>query len=243
MKAGDGWGEWRRMFSGIVEEAGRIHTIRRSGEGIRMVVEARLVGRGVRKGDSIAVNGCCLTLVRLEAVRGGRTSGKGRAGKGAGAGLRRLHFDLLEETWRKTGFEGLSEGSLVNLERSLRVDDRIGGHFVTGHVDGTGEITRWERSGADWVLEVRPPAGMMRYFLYKGSVAIDGISLTVAEVLGDRIRSWIIPHTWEVTNLRERKVGDSVNLEADLLGKYVERLIEARESAGGSRRPPSSKAR
>ena len=216
------------MFSGIVEEAGRIHGIRRSEQGIRLVVAARKVGAGVKTGDSIAVNGCCLTVVRRESAKPGC----------------RLHFDLLEETWSKTGFADLAEGSRVNLERSLRFDDRLGGHFVTGHVDGTGVITRWEPSGADWVLEVRPPAEMMRYFLYKGSVAVDGISLTVAEVLDEAtIRIWIIPHTWEVTNLRERQVGERVNLEADLLGKYVERLISARDSAAAAPRPPSSKAR
>ena len=215
------------MFSGIVEEAGRIADIQKTQGGIRLVALGKVVGAGVRLGDSIAVNGCCLTVVKLEKARS----------------LRRLHFDLLEETWRKTGFGQLGVGGLVNLERSLKVNDRIGGHFVTGHIDGTGEVCRWEQVGADWVLEVRPPAEMMRYFLYKGSVAIDGISLTVAEVLNDRIRCWIIPHTWEVTNLRERKVGECVNLEADLLGKYVERLIEARDPGAGSRRPPLSKAR
>ncbi|MCC7376290.1 MAG: riboflavin synthase [Verrucomicrobiales bacterium] len=215
------------MFSGIVEEAGRIHGIARVKSGIRMVVESRKVGRGTKIGDSVAVNGCCLTLVK-----------SARSGRGW-----RLHFDLLEETWRKTSFDGLREGSLVNLEGSLRLNDRIGGHFVTGHVDGTGDIARWERSGADWVLEVKPPAPMMNYFIYKGSVAIDGISLTVAEVLADRIRVWIIPHTWEVTNLQERKVGDRVNLEADMLGKYVERLIEARAAKAVGRPTSSSKAR
>lgn len=215
------------MFSGIVEEAGQIHRIQKTPKGIRLEVHCAKVGRGTKVGDSVAVNGCCLTLVKSV-----------RAGRGW-----RLHFDLLEETWRKTSFDGLGEGALVNLEGSLRLNDRIGGHFVTGHVDGTGEITRWEKSGADWVLEVRPPVAMMNYFIYKGSVAIDGISLTVADVMKDRIRIWIIPHTWEVTNLREKKVGSLVNLEADMLGKYVERLIEARDAGGSSRRPSSSKAR
>ncbi|MGE3309994.1 MAG: riboflavin synthase [Limisphaerales bacterium] len=217
------------MFSGIVEEAGRIHSVERTDTGIAMAVHARKVGTGSRVGDSIAVNGCCLTLVR---------AGRGPSGVG-----RTLHFDLLEETWKRTCFADLKVGGLVNLERSLRMNDRLGGHFVTGHVDGTGRILRWEPSGADWVLEVRPPASMMRYFLEKGSVAIDGISLTVAEVGREMIRVWIIPHTRAVTNLGERGVGDRVNLEADLLGKYVERLIAGRDSGGASRRPPSSTVR
>lgn len=216
-----------RMFSGIVEEAGRIESIRETERAIRMVVASKVAARGVRVGDSVAVNGCCLTTVARRTGRKGAT----------------LHFDLLQETWRKTGFAGLGPGSLVNLERSLRMNDRLGGHFVTGHVDGTGAILRWEKAGADWVLEVRPPAEMMRYFLYKGSVAIDGISLTVAEVGEDWIRCWIIPHTWEVTNLRERQAGDRVNLEADLLGKYVERIISVREPSAGSPGRPSSRAR
>jgi riboflavin synthase len=189
------------MFSGIVEESGRIGSIRRTKSGIRMMVQARRVGTGVKIGDSIAVNGCCLTLVRVGRTKAGRT----------------LQFDLLEETWRKTSFDQVSVGGRVNLELALRLGDRLGGHFVTGHVDGTGEITRWEAVGADWVLEVQPPAEMMRHFLYKGSVAIDGISLTVADVLRDRIRMWIIPHTRQITQLGERRVGDRVNLEAGLV--------------------------
>ena len=215
------------MFSGIVEEAGVVSALRRGRAGIRMSVRARRAGRDAKLGDSVAVNGCCLTLVARKRLRTGVE----------------LSFDLLEETWRKTSFEQVSVGGRVNLELALRLGDRLGGHFVTGHVDGTGTITRWEAVGADWVLEVQPPAEMMRHFLYKGSVAIDGISLTVAEVLRDRIRLWIIPHTREVTQLSERRVGDRVNLEADLLGKYVEQLIAGRVSTAARRRSSSSKAR
>lgn len=216
-----------RMFSGIVEEAGVISALRRSKAGIRMSVRAKRAGRDAKLGDSVAVNGCCLTLVARKRLKTGVI----------------LSFDLLEETWRKTSFGQLAEGSRVNLELALRLGDRLGGHFVTGHVDGTGVITRWEPVGADWVLEIRPPAEMMRHFLYKGSVAVDGISLTVAEVLRDRIRLWIIPHTREVTQLSERRAGDRVNLEADLLGKYVEQLISSRAPKAARRRSSSSRAR
>jgi riboflavin synthase len=113
----------------------------------------------------------------------------------------------------------------VNLERPLRADARLGGHFVLGHVDGVGVIRRWERSGKDWVLEVNVPKFLMRYLIYKGSVAIDGISLTVADVGKDWIRIWIIPHTCAVTNLRRAGAGDHVNIEVDVLGKYVEELL------------------
>ncbi len=215
------------MFSGIVEEAGTITALDRGTSGIRMAVRAAVVGKEVKLGDSVAVNGCCLTLV-----------GRKRAGAGT-----ELRFDLLEETWRKTSFAQLQVGSRVNLERALRMSDRLGGHFVTGHVDGTGRIVRWEAVGADWALEVEPPQEMMRHFLYKGSVAIDGISLTVADVLKRGIRMWIIPHTRDVTQLAERRVGDLVNLEADLLGKYVEQFISNRAPKAGGRRASSSKAR
>jgi riboflavin synthase len=116
----------------------------------------------------------------------------------------------------------------VNLERPLRADGEFGGHFVTGHIDGVGKIIRWERVGLDHVLDIAAPAEVMRYIVFKGSVAVDGISLTVAGVQKKSFRIWIIPHTYEITALRERKVGDAVNLEADLLGKYAEKFIVAR---------------
>ena len=116
----------------------------------------------------------------------------------------------------------------MNLERSLRANGELGGHFVTGHVDGLGKIIKWERAGKDHVLDIAAPPDVMRYLVFKGSVAVDGISLTVAAVQKKSFRIWIIPHTFEVTVLRERKVGDAVNLEADLLGKYVEKFLSAR---------------
>ncbi len=200
------------MFTGIVEETGTVHAIRESASGIELEVLASTVGRGTRLGDSIAVNGCCLTVVKITA-RGARKI---------------LRFDLLRETWTRTNLQFARAGSLVNLERSLRADARLGGHFVSGHVDALGKIIRWERSGADHVLDIASPPEILRYLVFKGSVAVDGISLTVAEVFAKSFRLWIIPHTFAVTALQQRQVGDAVNLEADLLAKYVERLLPRR---------------
>jgi riboflavin synthase len=161
----------------------------------------------------VAVNGCCLTVVKVAA--------RGKA--------KLLQFDLLQESWNRTNFQFAKPGSLVNLERSLRANGELGGHFVTGHVDGLGKIIRWERAGKDHILDIAAPAEVMRYLVFKGSVAVDGISLTVAGLEKKSFRIWIIPHTIDVTVLRERKVGDAVNLEADLLGKYVEKFLAARK--------------
>jgi len=203
------------MFTGIVEGTGTIERIRPTAKSIRMTIQAGVYGKGVRIGDSVAVNGCCLTVVKT-----------------GGTGARRtLDFDLLLETWKRTNFCAAQEGALVNLERSLAANSRLGGHFVTGHIDGTGKITRWERAGQDHVLDIAAPPAVMRYLVFKGSVAVDGISLTVAGVNRKSFRIWIIPHTFEVTALRERRVGDLVNLEADLIGKYVEQFIRLKKRA------------
>jgi riboflavin synthase len=147
-----------------------------------------------------------------------------------------MEFDLLQETWNRTSFADLQPGSRVNLERALAVGARLGGHFVTGHIDGTGRIRRWEPSGKDHVLELEVPKAMRRYLLPKGSIAIEGLSLTIADVLPTGLRAWIIPHTREVTALVERKAGDRVNLEADLLGKYVDQLLRAGTPPRAARR-------
>lgn len=200
------------MFTGIVEETGTVESIREGAKAIQFAVRARLCAGGVKVGDSISVNGCCLTVTKLQRSRTGT----------------RLHFDLLRETWVRTNLQFAAKGSQVNLERSLAADGRLGGHFVTGHVDGLGQITRWERAGADHLLDITAPSEVLRYVVFKGSIAVDGISLTVAGVTRKGFRLWIIPHTLEVTALRERRVGDAVNLEADLLGKYVEKFVRAR---------------
>jgi riboflavin synthase len=201
------------MFTGIVEETGSITTIRPTPAGICLGVSASRCARGTRPGDSIAVNGCCLTVAAITRARGKAT----------------LQFDLLRETWERTNLKSTRKGAMVNLERALTPNGRLGGHFVTGHIDGTGTIVRWERSGADHLLDIQAPKEVMRYIIFKGSVAVDGISLTVAAAAAKQFRIWIIPHTFEVTALRERQVGDAVNLEADLLGKYVEKFVAARK--------------
>ncbi len=200
------------MFTGIVEEAGVIEKITPTKKSIEMTVRATLCGCGVKIGDSVAVNGCCLTAVKIVP--------RGKA--------KLIQFDLLQESWQRTNFQFARPGSLVNLERSLRANGELGGHFVTGHVDGLGKIIRWERAGKDHVLDISAPPEVMKYLVFKGSVAVDGISLTVAAVQKKGFRIWIIPHTYEVTALQERQVGGAVNLEADLLGKYVEKFMAAR---------------
>ena len=200
------------MFTGIVEETGRVTAIKAGDKSIRLTVAATSAGRGTKIGDSVAVNGCCLTVVKL-GKRSGRTL---------------LHFDLLRETWNRTNLQYASPGALVNLERALRADGRLDGHFVTGHIDAVGRISRWERSGADHLLDIEAPPEVMRYVVFKGSIAVDGISLTVAGVKKKSFGLWIIPHTHAVTALHERKVGEAVNLEADLLAKYAEKFLVPR---------------
>jgi riboflavin synthase len=200
------------MFTGIVEETGVIKKIRPTEKSIELAVQADVCARGLKIGASVAVNGCCLTVVKISSR----------------AKSKLIQFDLLQESWKLTNLQFAKVGSLVNLERSLRANGELGGHFVTGHVDGIGKILRWEKSGADYVLEISAPKNMMCYVIEKGSIAIDGISLTVAAVRKKSFLIWIIPHTLEVTALRERKVGDAVNLEADLLGKYAEKFLAAR---------------
>jgi riboflavin synthase len=202
------------MFTGIVEEAGTVDQIKPTGRAIELTIRTQLCGKTLKRGDSLALNGCCLTVVKLA-----------RAGK-----YKLARFELLRETWQRTDLQFAINGSLVNLERPLRTDGNLGGHFVTGHVDGLGKIARWEKIGKDHVLDITAPPEVMRYIVSKGSVAVDGISLTVADVRKKGFRIWIIPHTFEVTALRDRTVGDAVNLEADLIGKYVEKFVSARRT-------------
>ena len=198
------------MFTGIIEETGTVEAIRPGAKSVELILRTNL--HGLKIGDSLAVNGCCLTVVKLA------SRGKSRL----------VQFDLLAETWQKTNLQFAAAGSLVNLERPLRANGRLDGHFVTGHIDGLGRIARWEKSGADRVLDIAAPREIMRYIVSKGSIAVDGISLTVAQVKSKSFRVWIIPHTYKKTALGERKAGGSVNLETDLLGKYVEKFLTSR---------------
>jgi|ERR1051326_258496 riboflavin synthase len=193
------------MFTGIVERTGRVEAIRKGRNSRELYVREPRLARSMRKGASLAVNGACLTVTS--------------ARKGV------MRFDVLNETLRRTNFGGLEPGGLVNLERALRADGRMDGHFVLGHVDARGKIRRYDREGKDYVLEVEAPGTVMKYVIEKGSIAVDGISLTVATLGRDWFRIWIIPHTHKVTNLFTRRAGDFVNLEADVLGKYAERLL------------------
>jgi riboflavin synthase len=200
------------MFTGLVEETGSVVRVQPSEKSIRLTVRAKVCGRGLKVSQSLAINGCCLTVVKVTAK----------------APYKLVEFDLLKETWQRTNLQYAAVGALVNLERPLRADGQLGGHFVTGHIDGVGTVTRWERAGQDWVLDISAPPEVMKYVVFKGSMAVDGISLTVAGVLKGGFRIWIIPHTYEVTALRERAAGSQVNLEADLIGKYVEQFVRAR---------------
>ncbi len=203
------------MFTGIVEEIGRVVSFERQAAAWRLVIEAAVVVAGSNVGDSIAVNGCCLTVVSCTANQ--------------------LSFDLLEETVRLTNIAQVAPGGVVNLERSLRPDGKMGGHFVTGHIDCTGEIETLEPRGADRYLRVRYPARHRGLLVPKGSIAVDGVSLTVVEVTDEWFSIWLIPHTMEVTNLGRRRAGERVNLEFDMLAKYVDRLLTLRgESAAGA---------
>ena len=201
------------MFTGIVEETGTVEKIQSTPKSIELTLRLHLCAKDLKVGDSLALNGCCLTAVKVFSQNKAKLA----------------RFDLLKETWNRTNLQFAKPGSLVNLERPLRADARLGGHFVSGHIDGLGKIIRWERSGQDHLLDVSAPADIMRYVVFKGSIAVDGISLTVAAVQKKSFRIWIIPHTYDVTALRERKVGDAVNLEADLLGKYVENFLARKD--------------
>lgn len=195
------------MFTGLVEAVGTVDSLIAKGEQARLSLRLPFAGE-LALGDSVAINGCCLTVAEL--TPGGAC------------------FDLLAQTLRVTSLGDLIAGSEVNLERALRVGDRLGGHFVQGHVDATGAITRLEESGQDHILAVSLPPEIHRFCVPKGSLCIDGISLTIAELGENEAVFWITPHTWDHTHLRSARVGATVNLEADMLAKHVDHLLSLR---------------
>ena len=201
------------MFTGIVEEVGNVTSIKEERGTRRLTVSASHLNKELNKGASIAVSGVCLTAVHIAPNS--------------------IAFDLAEETWNRTSFSRMHEGALVNLELPMRADGRVGGHIVQGHVDGTGEFLALDRipGAEDYWLHIRIPADLARYVIFKGSLCIEGISLTVAQIEGQEVTVAIIPHTWEMTNLRSLKRGDPINLEVDMIAKYVEKMMKGESSA------------
>jgi riboflavin synthase len=195
------------MFTGLIEEIGTVLWIRATDRGTELQIAAPLIAETIRGGDSISVNGCCLTV----------TAHRGE----------QITFDLLEETLQRTNLKNLRRDSPVNLERPVSGEGRLGGHFVQGHIDCAVPIISFEALGGDHRLEVELPMEFAHYIAMKGSVAINGISLTVAEVLPASFAVWIIPLTRRATNLHTAQPGDRVNIEFDILAKYVERMMSA----------------
>jgi len=198
------------MFTGLVEQTGAVEALHRRQGASRLVLRAEAISADCHEGESIAVNGCCLTVATPPANG-------------------RLEFDLLEETLRRTNLGQLDPGRMVNLERALPANGRLGGHFVQGHIDCVAAVRDWTPVGFDYRLEIELPAESAHYLVEKGSIAVDGISLTVGELKEDSFTIWIIPHTQQITNLSEAKAGAFVNLEFDMLAKYVERILQVRK--------------
>jgi riboflavin synthase len=203
------------MFTGLVEHVGTIESLEHVDSGARVCINAGPLTAGLEKSGSIAVNGCCLTAVDISGQR--------------------FSADLSGETLRRTSLGKMTTGTRVNLERPLTAMKELGGHFMQGHVDGMGQVARLEPEGANWWFGVRVPPELARYVAMKGSIALDGISLTVAGWHNGIVETAIIPFTYEHTNLCALEVGDAVNVECDVLAKYVERLLESREETAAPR--------
>ena len=202
------------MFTGLIETTGTFLGAAMSGKAGKLRIETAKILTSPVIGESIAVNGACLTLE-----------------KAAGAVL---EFHVLEETFRKTNLGLLQRGNRVNLERAMALGDRFGGHIVSGHVDGTGKVLSLERSGDDMVLTVGCTPGLRQYLVPKGSIAVNGVSLTIADLAADRFSIHIIPTTWNGTNLSDCSAGDAVNLECDMLGKYVLAMLQQLQLPAGN---------
>jgi riboflavin synthase len=199
------------MFTGIIEELGSIAAIDHGSEGARIVISASVVTSDIQDGDSIAVNGVCLTAIDTTPIS--------------------FSADASPETLAKTTLSGLKAGSPVNLERAVTPATRLGGHIVQGHVDGRGTFVSATRAGEFWTVRIAFAPEMSRYFIYKGSVAVEGISLTIAELANEHFDIAVIPKTWEVTNLSSLVPGDPVNIEVDVIAKYVEKMMSESKKA------------
>ena len=193
------------MFTGIIEELGSVRSIEERGENARIVIAAQVVTDGTNHGDSIAVNGVCLTALDIHPDS--------------------FAADVSRETLLRSTLGNLKPGAPVNLERAVTPATRLGGHIVQGHVDARGKLAGVEDHGESWTIRIGYPKEIARYLVFKGSVAVEGISLTIAGLTDEYFEVAIIPKTWEVTNLSHLKPGDDVNLEVDVIGKYVERLL------------------
>lgn len=193
------------MFSGIVEGTGKIVRLIRGADSARLTIDAGEISEGVSVSDSVSISGVCLTVVQKAGTL--------------------LSFDAIPETLHRSSLKAVNEGDYVNVERSLAVGDRIGGHFVQGHVDGTGVLRKVTPVDNALILEIEIPDDLLRYMVPKGSVSLDGISLTIVDLLPDAFTVWIIPHTMEITTLKYRKIGDPLNIEVDMIAKYIERLL------------------
>lgn len=204
------------MFTGIIEELGRVRSLEKRGEGARLIIEARRVTEGTEEGDSISVNGVCLTAIDV-----GRDS---------------FAADGSRETLQRSTLGQLRAGSAVNLERAVTPSTRLGGHIVQGHVDARGRFLSATEHGGSWTVRIAYPREMARYLVFKGSVAVEGISLTVAALAEEYFEIAVIPKTWAVTNLSHLRSGAEVNLEADIIAKYVERIL----AVGGETKTPGA---
>jgi riboflavin synthase len=193
------------MFTGIIEELGSVRSIEERGENARLVISARVVTEGTKHGDSISVNGVCLTALDIEPDS--------------------FAADVSKETLQRSTLGSLKAGAAVNLERAVTPATRLGGHIVQGHVDARGQFVNVENHGESWTVRIAYPKEIARYLVFKGSVAVEGISLTIAGLTNDYFEIAIIPKTWEVTNLSHLKPGDNVNIEVDIIGKYIEKLV------------------
>ncbi|MBE0647097.1 MAG: riboflavin synthase [Bacteroidales bacterium] len=201
------------MFTGIIEEVGSVTAIRRGGKAVALEVKAHRVLEGSRIGDSIAVDGVCLTVTSLNETG--------------------FTVDVMPETMERTAFHGFKTGSRVNLERALRLSDRLGGHLVSGHIDGTGRMIERRREDNSELFRIEASATVLKYIVEKGSVAVDGISLTVIDVNSRYFTVGVIPLTQEETTILMKRAGETVNIECDIIGKYIEKLAKGEGKGGG----------